>query len=369
MSQTKKTRRSKKTRRQHSRLHPVRIAAFAAVIAASACVFAFFFLLLTLPVSDTLPKTAAGEALSAPAAETAAADVSVPAGEAEQGDAAAGAAVSLAPSGGGLPEPPAAPVQKDDAPVLAAVSEYTYGGKQIPAAEGNAALCIVFDDGGQRLEQVMPFVSLPFKAAVAVLPQLPDSARVAELVRESGSDVLLHQPMQAQNLEVNPGPGAILPEMSAAEARAVLQQNLAEIWPVCGVNNHEGSLITQLEPLVGAVLDVCAEQGIFFLDSRTTASSVVRSAADGRGMRVLERQVFLDNTQSEQDMLHEFLRGLAIANEQGYVIMIGHVWSTALPSFLESLYPVLTAAGYRFIAPSELYRELNEEILYESAGN
>ena len=67
----------------------------------------------------------------------------------------------------------------------------------------------MFDDGGQNLAHLEKFMSIPFDFTVAVLPQLPHSKAAADRVRKSGNEVILHQPMQAINLNVNPGPGAI----------------------------------------------------------------------------------------------------------------------------------------------------------------
>jgi polysaccharide deacetylase 2 family uncharacterized protein YibQ len=99
---------------------------------------------------------------------------------------------------------------------------------------------------------------------------------------------------------------------------------------------------------MAAVLDVCRAQGIYFLDSRTTAATAAPQAARERGMTIWERDVFLDNTPGKDDMLKELIRALNIANKTGNVIMIGHVWSPALAELLNGLYPELARKGYTF---------------------
>jgi polysaccharide deacetylase 2 family uncharacterized protein YibQ len=213
-------------------------------------------------------------------------------------------------------------------------------------------LVFVFDDAGQNLSQLANFLRLPFPFTVAVLPGLPHSAEAAARARKAGKEVILHQPMQARDLRVNPGPGAIKPDMPPEEIEALVRRNIAEIAPVTGVNNHEGSLITESETLIGAVLDVCRDEGLYFLDSRTTSETAAPRAAADRGFSVWERDVFLDNLNSREEMLKELRRGLGIANKKGRAIMIGHVWSPLLAELLAEEYPSLKERGYRFVTLS-----------------
>lgn len=218
-----------------------------------------------------------------------------------------------------------------------------------PPASKNAVLCVVFDDGGQNVEHLKKCIALPFPVTVAVLPRLAHSKESAALVRQSGNEVILHQPMQAINLGVNPGEGAILPQMSGGEIAATLSQNIAELAPISGINNHEGSLITEDEVKVGFVLETVHQKGIYFLDSRTSSATKIPSVSMEMGFSYFQRDIFLDNEKSRENILNELKRGVEIANRQGFVIMIGHVWSAEiLPSVLEEVYPELKKKGYRF---------------------
>ena len=223
-----------------------------------------------------------------------------------------------------------------------------------PPAQNGAVLCVVFDDGGQNVSQLKKCVALPFPVTVAVLPRLAHSAESAQIVRKSGNEVILHQPMQAMNLNVNPGAGAIKPDMTAGEVAATLSQNIAEIAPIAGMNNHEGSLITEDEVLVSFILETAREKGIYFLDSRTSSATKVPSVAMEMGMGWYQRDIFLDNKKTRENYLAELKKGLDIVNKKGHVIMIGHVWSAdSLPAFLEEAYPELALKGYRFATVSK----------------
>lgn len=221
-----------------------------------------------------------------------------------------------------------------------------------PGSAGN--LIFVFDDAGHNLQQLKLFLELPFPITVAVLPGLDYSVESANAIRQAGKEVILHQPMQAQNLSIDPGPRAILPEMNAQEVRSLVHQNLTDIGPVMGLNNHEGSLITCDNELLGAVLDVCKAEEIYFLDSRTTPDSVARTESNKRNMEIFERSVFLDNTQNKEDMITAVRLGMELASKNGSAIMIGHVWSSSLPEILVELYPEMLMLGYSVTTISQM---------------
>ena len=223
-----------------------------------------------------------------------------------------------------------------------------------PQAVNHAQLIFVFDDGGQNLNHLDAFLNLPFPITVAVLPRLAYSKESAKKIRASGNELMLHQPMQAINKSVNPGPGAITPEMDEDQIIATLFTNINEIGPVAGINNHEGSAITADAEKMEIVLKVASENGIFFLDSRTNVETKVPYVAGEMGYTYYERNIFLDNTKTKENALSELNKGLTIANKNGSVIMIGHVWSADfLPAFLKEIYPELKEKGYTFSVVSK----------------
>lgn len=220
-------------------------------------------------------------------------------------------------------------------------------------AKNNAKLVFIFDDGGHNLEQLEKCVTLPFPITVAVLPRLAHSKDAAARVRKSGNEVILHQPMQSVNLKIDPGKGAITPNMDEETIRSTVLANIYEIWPITGMNNHEGSLITADAEKIAAVMKICSQEGIYFLDSRTNSESKVRYVSSVLGYPYYERNIFLDNTKVRKDILSEIEKGVNIANKNGVAIMIGHVWSAEiLPGILREVYPVLSAKGYTFTTVS-----------------
>jgi polysaccharide deacetylase 2 family uncharacterized protein YibQ len=255
-------------------------------------------------------------------------------------------------------EPAAAPASS--APGPAAVPEpETSAPQTVPVAVGPAALppqrpepvphlgnlVFVIDDAGNNLRELEPFLRFPGPLTIAVLPGLPNSAEAARRIRAAGKEVLLHQPMEAIGGQ-DPGPGGIYMGMSAGEVREALERNLAEVGPVAGINNHQGSRITMDQGMMETVLALCREQGIYFLDSRTTADTAAPAAAKRMGLKIGERDVFLDNIQEKASMIQYVGEGLQKAQRTGAAVMIGHTWSNELAATLEELYPELIEQGY-----------------------
>ena len=228
----------------------------------------------------------------------------------------------------------------------------------IPPAQNGATLVFVIDDAGMNAEYTKRYASLPFPLTIAVLPKLLHSKDCAYIVRSSGKELILHQPMQSLNHNLDPGPGKISVDMSFSQISSIINENLAEIGPgVKGLNNHEGSEVTEDVLRIGAVLDVCLENKIYFLDSRTTANTKAPQAALERDMTIFEKSgPYIDNIVSREAMLKEIYKSLEAANKNGSSIVIAHVDKSAeiLPKLLEQMYPYLLKAGYRFATPSTL---------------
>jgi len=211
--------------------------------------------------------------------------------------------------------------------------------------ENRGTLVFVIDDAGNNLRELEPFLRIQGPLTIAVLPGLPYSAEAARRIRAAGKEVILHQPMEAIGAQ-NPGPGAIYSGMSPAEIKSILAHNIAEVGPVTGMNNHQGSKITMDREAMQVILEFCAENKIYFLDSRTTADSVVPSVANQMGIKIAERNVFIDNEQNKDAMLRYITGGLTRAQRSGLSVMIGHAWSPDLAPLLAEQFPRFIEQGY-----------------------
>ncbi|MDR1627028.1 MAG: divergent polysaccharide deacetylase family protein [Spirochaetia bacterium] len=225
------------------------------------------------------------------------------------------------------------------------------GGTWQPAAKGRIA--IILDDAGYQNALLKTFVGFGGRLTVAVLPGLPGSAEAARIIRAAGKETMLHLPMQPRRGE-DPGPQAILSSMDDQTILRLTKKHIDSLPGLKGVNNHMGSLATEDPRVMGLVLGVLKERGLFFIDSRTTTDSAGPRIASRLGLPFRERSVFLDNEQDALAIQGYFETGKQIAAKQGWAVMIGHVWCAELAGLLPLLYEKALAEGYEFLFASEL---------------
>ena len=221
--------------------------------------------------------------------------------------------------------------------------------------ENTGTLVFIIDDAGNNLRELEPFLRIPGPLTIAVLPGLPYSAEAARRIRAAGKEVFLHQPMEAIGAQ-NPGPGAIYSGMDADEIRLVLKRNIEEVGPVAGINNHQGSKITMDREAVEIILAFCAENGLHFLDSRTTAETVIPSEARRMGIKIAQRDIFIDNEKDKESMIRSIKSGLDKARKNGSAVMIGHAWSPELAPLLAEQFPFLVRQGYIIRSASDIVK-------------
>ncbi|UCF78248.1 MAG: divergent polysaccharide deacetylase family protein, partial [Candidatus Eiseniibacteriota bacterium] len=165
-----------------------------------------------------------------------------------------------------------------------------------------AFLAVVIDDlgyGNQSL--VEEFLALNYPVTFSVLPGYRKSKRMAEEVLGSGKQLLLHLPMEPHGYPgIKPGKDPILVDLSGGEIRARVSKHLGGLPAVVGISNHMGSLATQDPEVMRAVLEETRERGLFFLDSKTTPSSVCDKVASEVGVACLSNDLFLDRLKNDE---------------------------------------------------------------------
>jgi polysaccharide deacetylase 2 family uncharacterized protein YibQ len=213
-------------------------------------------------------------------------------------------------------------------------------------------VAIVIDDLGRSVEVIDELRRFGIPLTYAVLPFEPRSREVAARLAELDEEVLCHLPMAARRGE-DPGPGALHSDMRPRQLRATTRRALAAVPGAAGVNNHMGSALSEDREAMAAVLEVVRAQGLFFLDSRTSASSVAYALARDLGVPAAERRVFLDGDRDPGAIRREFERLLDLADGAAPAVAIGHPYPETLAVLAEEI-PRAVAGGYRFVRVSDL---------------
>ncbi len=222
---------------------------------------------------------------------------------------------------------------------------------EISIFEGNRPICawrlrqvprlyraaIVIDDLGQDLRPANELLTIPYPLTFSILPNLPASRETARTANRAGREVMLHLPMEPVAARVNPGEGAIRVGMRSPEVDRLIELDLASVPYVAGVNNHMGSRATSDPPLMAAVMRELASRHLYFIDSRTTASTVALDAAHRAGIPAYYRSVFLDDTESVEYTLAQLRRFRAAVEEHGEALAIGHPHPTTITAIREFL--------------------------------
>lgn len=249
-------------------------------------------------------------------------------------------------------EQPAAPeAETSEAAEGAGSAAEDPGGTPTPKRRGS--LAVVIDDVGNSLADLEPFLELDMPLTLAVLPQRKYSREAAGRAVAAGKEVILHLPMEPVS-DMDPGPGAIRVGMSPVEITTTLEQNLASVPGIRGVNNHMGSRATADPLVMDAVLATLKKEGLFYLDSRTSVETVGPATAEKHNLPYLERAVFLDN-ESNRDYIRNAVReGMQIAERKGHAVMIGHVMVNEVVEVLAEMYPFIQDEGFDLRYLSEL---------------
>lgn len=184
-------------------------------------------------------------------------------------------------------------------------------------------LAIVLDDIGNSLHDFKA-LQLPIEITFAILPYTPHARNIADRSLEQNRELLLHVPMQAKAHNDKLGKGALMLDMQETEFKAELNKALQYLPDATGINNHMGSTLTEHATQMQWTMDVLDKQGLYFLDSRTTAKTIAESTAKILGIPALRRHVFLDNIKTDEAMEKQFQQALSLGKQSVSVVIIAH---------------------------------------------
>jgi uncharacterized protein len=233
-------------------------------------------------------------------------------------------------------------------------------------------LLIVIDDFGYELTPSIEagFFELSSNIAFSIIPQTPRSRAVSQRCDEQGRDYLAHIPWEPINPELSPEPALIACSASDAILYSMVRELHYEFPSMLAANNHQGSLASQDHAFLSRFAEVWKATSLPFLDSRTVASSQVRSVFESAGIPVFSNQRFLDHV-DDLDIIRENLQALSAKMQtQHRTIVIGHPRRNTLVALREWLNEGLPE-GARLIALSDWIRfdtKAVEEVACASAS-
>lgn len=190
-----------------------------------------------------------------------------------------------------------------------------------PTESALPAVVVIIDDINAP-EQLRKIDAIPLAITPAIMPNNATNPQSSEL-HKNREVYLVHLPLQAHNFVQREH--IVLTDSQSAESIAKRIADIVAQFPnVRFLNSHTGSKFTEHADSMRALLLALQKHEILFLDSKTTSKSVAREVAESLGLRILERDVFLDFDKKPQKIAKQLHLAVTIAKKRGYAIAIGH---------------------------------------------
>ncbi|MDA3813637.1 MAG: divergent polysaccharide deacetylase family protein, partial [Candidatus Cloacimonetes bacterium] len=227
-------------------------------------------------------------------------------------------------------------------------------------------LAIVVDDFGIRNNKLLDdFCSLNSNVTFAILPDQKFSKHVMNRAAETGHETMIHIPMEPVSYpRDNPGANAIYVHLSEKEIRRRMEGYIKQ-FPLCvGANNHMGSFATTDESVMKNVLQVVKDHDLYFVDSRTSQSSIAYDTAKKMLIPTLENQFFLDTPSLTDKTLAIKLRQLKnLARNREKILVITHCATQDRYDFLKEFIKEIGKLDVELVPVSELLKSKLPDII------
>ncbi len=232
--------------------------------------------------------------------------------------------------------------------------------------EPKTQLAIVVDDFGIRNNKLLDaFCSLNSNITFAILPDQKYSKHVMNKAAETGHETMIHIPMEPISYpRDNPGANAIYVHLSENEIKRRMESYIKQ-FPLCvGANNHMGSFVTTDESVMRIVLQVLQDHDLYFIDSRTSQSSVAYDVAKEMLIPTFENQFFLDTPSITDQTVSRKLKQLKyLAKSKDKILVITHCATQDRYEFLKEFVEEIEKLDFELIPVSELFKNKLPEIL------
>jgi polysaccharide deacetylase 2 family uncharacterized protein YibQ len=218
-------------------------------------------------------------------------------------------------------------------------------------------IAIIIDDWGQTTANCKYLQEIPEPMAVSILPGLRHTRDVANCAKLYHKLTMLHLPLEAfQNFDFYYPPDYIIKTtMKSALVSKILDDDLAQLPSIEGVNNHMGSKATADRALMRIIFRKLRGKGLFFVDSMTSRYSVSAELADEMGLAYGKRDVFLDNINTREAITKQLMILAQKARRRGYAVAIGHDRHLTMQVIKDEI-PWLEKQGFKIVSIKQLLK-------------
>lgn len=199
--------------------------------------------------------------------------------------------------------------------------------EKISSKSNNPKLVIIIDDVTTK-SQLNKIENLGYKVTPSILPPTPNHVESANIT-EDLPFFMIHFPLEAQNFNA-----AERYTLRTTDSYEKIEKRVAQVrkWypDALYTNNHTGSKFTSDEKSMNYLLTALKKHGFIFMDSRTTAKSVVKDLVHKYDMPYITRNIFIDNKKDFSYIQNQLKKAVKIAKKNGHSIAIGHPYPITL---------------------------------------
>ena len=232
--------------------------------------------------------------------------------------------------------------------------------------EKKTKLAIVVDDFGIHNDVLLEkFCALDSRITFAILPDQRYSQLVMKMAKETGHETMIHIPMEPVSFpRNNPGPHAIYVHLSEKEIRKRMEKIIKQFPDCIGANNHMGSLVTTDDNVMRIVLEVLRKHNLFFVDSRTSNSTIAYETAKQMMMPAYKSNLFLDTPDVSMKTMKTKLKQIkSIGKTRDKMLVITHCATQERYEYLKEFIKRVEKLDFEIVPVSELFENNLPDIL------
>lgn len=182
-------------------------------------------------------------------------------------------------------------------------------------------LAIIVDDVSFNAH-VNSMKKVPYKITPSILPPTKAHPNTPDLAKKF-SVYMVHLPLEALS-HAHPEPRTLKKGESFQSINEWIKTIKQNFPHATYYNNHTGSKFTSDLKSMDKLFKSFKQNGIKFLDSKTTPNSKASQVAKKYGIKVLYRDVFLDNSFDPKSIKKQLKYAVKVAKQNGYAIAICH---------------------------------------------
>jgi polysaccharide deacetylase 2 family uncharacterized protein YibQ len=194
-------------------------------------------------------------------------------------------------------------------------------------------LAIIIDDVTAK-SQIKKILNIGYTVNMAFLPPTNRHKSSAKVTKELNT-YMIHLPLQASSSRYEEADTLHIDDSLKKIDNRI--KKLKKLYPKAKfLNNHTGSKFTANKEAMDKLLQILRKYNYTFIDSRTTSKSVAKKSAKKYGVRILSRNIFLDNKKDKKYIQKQLKRAVKIAKKNGSAIAIGHPYNITFSTLKES---------------------------------